>query len=59
MSRRWPLSHLPEPSYENGLRKVMSVELMGRAEMGVYFPDSALRLERLLGLVKSLIAVKA
>jgi hypothetical protein len=37
----------------------MSVELLSRAEMGFYFPDSTLRTERMAGIVKSLIMTKA
>ena len=37
----------------------MGVELLSCAEMAFYFPDSTLRFERLGGLVKSLIAIKA
>jgi hypothetical protein len=58
VSRRWPLVHTPSASHEDGLRAAMSVELLSRAEMAYYFPDSALRLERIGGMVKSLIAVK-
>ena len=58
VSRRWPLSHTPSRTTDEGLRAAMSVELLGRAEMAFYFPDSTLRFERLLGVVKSLIAVK-
>jgi hypothetical protein len=59
VSRRWPLVHTPPRSREEGLRAAMGIELLGRAEMAFYFPDSALRCERMLGLVKSLIAVKS
>jgi hypothetical protein len=59
ISRRWPLVHTPSTSHEAGLRAAMGVELLSRAEMAAYFPDSTLQVERLLGLVKSLIAVKA
>ena len=58
LSQRWPLVHTPSSSREEGLRAAMAVELLSRAEMGFYFPDSALQLERIGGLIKSLIAVK-
>jgi hypothetical protein len=59
IAQRWPLAHSPSASREEGLRAAMDVELVGRAEMACYFPDSVLRTERLAGLVKSLIATKA
>lgn len=58
VARRWPLAKVRSSSREEGLRGAMSVELLSRAEMAVYFPDSALRFERMMGLVKSMIAVK-
>jgi hypothetical protein len=59
LSRRWPLAHTPSGSWDEGLRAAMSVELLSRAEMAFYFPDSTLRVERVAGIVKSLIAVKS
>lgn len=58
ISHRWPLAHTPSQDWEEGLRAAMSVELLGRAAMASYFPDSTLRTERVAGLVKSLIAIK-
>ena len=59
ISCRWPLSHTPTKSREDGLRAALGVELLSRSEMAFYFPDSTLRFERMAGAVKSLIAVKA
>ncbi len=59
ISRRWPLVHTQSVSHADGVRAALEVELLSRTEMAVYFPDSELRLERALGMVKSLIAVKA
>jgi hypothetical protein len=58
LSRRWPLAHTPSSSHDDGLRAAMSVELLSRAEMAVYFPYSIFRFERLMGMIKSLIAIK-
>ena len=58
LSRRWPLVHTPSASHEEGLRAAMGVELLSKAEMAYYFPDSALHSERIGGMIKSLIAVK-
>jgi hypothetical protein len=57
IARRWFL--VPrQPSREECLREVMEIELQSKTAMRAYFPNSALVLERTLGLVKSLIAVK-
>jgi hypothetical protein len=58
LSRRWPLVHTPSGSWDEGLRAAMGVELLSRAQMAFYFPDSTLRTERMVGIVKSLIATK-
>lgn len=58
LSCRWPLAHTLSESWDDGLSAAMSVELLSRAEMAAYFPDSTLRFERMMGAVKSLIAVK-
>jgi hypothetical protein len=54
---RWPLAHSRPASKAAGRAEAMSVELLSRAELAHYFPHSQLRAERMLGLVKSLIAV--
>jgi hypothetical protein len=58
LSQRWPLVHTPSETRDEGLRAAMGVELLSRAEMAFYFPDSLLQTERMLGAVKSLIAIK-
>ena len=58
LSRRWPLVHTRSQSWDEGLSAAMGVELLSRAEMAYYFPDSAPRYERIAGIVKSLIAIK-
>jgi hypothetical protein len=55
----WPVGHYA--SYrdrEKILEGAMDIELLSGAEMGIYFPDAEIRRERVLGLTKSLIAVK-
>jgi hypothetical protein len=59
VARRWPLVHTPPASREEALRAALGVELVGRTELAFYFPGSVIRAERMAGLVKSLIAVKA
>jgi hypothetical protein len=58
ISHRWPLVHTPSASRAEGTTAAIGVELLSRTEMGYYFPDSVLRYEKMMGLVKSLIAVK-
>jgi hypothetical protein len=59
VSRHWPLSHTLAASREESVRQAMSIELPSLTEMAVYFPHSAIEKERILGLVKSVIAIKA
>ena len=58
LAQRWPLAHTRAPSREVGIIAAMEIELLSRTEMKFYFPSSALRLERMLGAVKSMIAIK-
>jgi hypothetical protein len=58
ISRRWPLVHTRSESHVDGVRAALEVELLSRTEMALYFPGSELRIERAMGMVKSLIAVK-
>ncbi len=59
LSQYWPLVHTKSTSHEEGCRAAMGVELLSWAEMQIYFPSSVIQPERMLGLVKSLIAVKS
>jgi hypothetical protein len=58
LSYHWPLVHTKATSLDDALQASMEVELISRTEMRFYFPDSDIRAERGLGLVKSLIAIK-
>lgn len=58
VAHRWPLAHSPSASRQDGLAEAMTVELLSRAEMAYYFPHAELKPERILGVVKSLIAVR-
>lgn len=58
VARRWPLAYTPGKSYEAAMRQVLTTELIGRAELRHLFPDAGIRNERLLGLTKSLIAIR-
>ncbi|WNI14416.1 class I SAM-dependent methyltransferase [Actinacidiphila sp. ITFR-21] len=56
--RRWPLTHSKVGSPQEAMDAVIGVELLGRAEMRHLFPGSTLLSERVLGVTKSLIAVR-
>ena len=58
ISQRWPLAHTPSASHAAGVLDALGVELLSRTEMACYFPDSELRYEKVMGMIKSLIAVK-
>jgi hypothetical protein len=59
VARHWPLVHTPPADRAAALRAALGVELVSRTELAFYFPGSEIRSERMAGLVKSLIAVKA
>lgn len=58
ISSRWPLAHSPASNRAEGIQQAISVELVSRTEMAFYFPDSMILSERILGMPKSLIAIK-
>lgn len=58
IAHRWPLAHTPSPGRAAALDAVLWTELLDRTQLRHYFPDSTLRAERVLGLTKSLIAVR-
>lgn len=57
--RRWPLVHSRPATPEDGMDAVINIELLTRTEMRYLFPGSALISERVLGITKSLTAVRA
>lgn len=59
LARRWPLAHSPARTHEAAINDVLWTELLDRSQMRHYFPHSQLRTERVAGLPKSLIAVRA
>lgn len=60
ISRRWRLGWYSRPGEERAtvVEGVLEIELLSATEMQHYFPTSELLQERLLGLTKSLVAVK-
>jgi hypothetical protein len=61
LTRRWQLGNrrAPRRPLHAAVANVLDVELLSMTEMRFYFPDSRVLSERLFGLRKSLIAVKA
>jgi len=57
-AHRWPLSHTKPTDREDALDTMLWVELIDKTQMRHYFPDSRIRSERLLGLTKSMIAIR-
>jgi hypothetical protein len=60
ISRRWPLSppNLRRRSRLDAVDDVLEVELVSTAEMGRLFPDAELWPERILGMTKSIVAIR-
>jgi hypothetical protein len=56
---RWPLAHSRPASRQDALQEVLWTELVGRTEMVSLFPDSEVTFETMLGLPKSLLAIRA
>ena len=57
--RHWPFCHGGRPrDRTSALRIVLTTELVGRAEMGLLFPGSEIWCERVVGLTKSIVAVR-
>ena len=55
----WPLAHSPAGTTDEGLSSVLWTELLGIAELRHYFPESQIIHERVVGLTKSIIAVRS
>ncbi|MER7167804.1 class I SAM-dependent methyltransferase [Micromonospora sp. NPDC000207] len=58
VARKWPLAYTPNKPYDLAMKQVLTTELIGRAELRYLFPGATIRAERLLGLTKSIIAVR-
>ena len=55
---RWPLGHTHGWDASHAAEEVTSIELLTASQMREYFPDAHLVWERVLGLPKSMIAIK-
>jgi len=58
ITMRWPLGHNRTANPRVALGNVLYCDLLGAREMRHYFPDSEVTFERLLGVRKSVIAVR-
>jgi hypothetical protein len=60
VSRNWPFGWYSRRGEDRAtvVEGVLEIELLGTTEMQQYFPDSEILPERLLGLTKSLVAVR-
>ncbi len=58
LSRIWPLMHTRSHSRSESVATALAVELIGKTELRHLFPDAEIRAERLLGLTKSLVAIR-
>jgi hypothetical protein len=56
---RWPLAHERVYTVDDALAQVLTIELVSRTELAHLFPDSRIWHERMFGLSKSIVAIKA
>jgi hypothetical protein len=54
----WPLVHTPHADLDGSITAQLQVELLDITQMRHYFPSSDLVFDRMLGLVKSVVAVQ-
>lgn len=59
LAPRWPLGHTHGWPAAQAKEEAMSVELLSLTDMGAYFPDARILWERILGLPKSMTAVRS
>lgn len=58
IAKSWPLGHTPPGDRTSALDSVLWTDLLDRTQMRHYFPDATLVAERVLGLTKSIVAVR-
>ncbi len=56
--RRWPLNKWRPADARSAMESALDLELIGRAELAYYLPDSDIVAERVGGLTKSIVAVR-
>lgn len=59
ITEKWPVGNVHPTTHLEAVAAVHEVELIGKAQMHSYFPDSEIWTEKLAGLPKSLVAVRA
>nr|WP_231126865.1 class I SAM-dependent methyltransferase [Motilibacter aurantiacus] len=59
IARNWPLVHTRPGDDRSAVRDALGVELSSITELRHYFPGSQVRTERIAGLIKSIVAVRA
>jgi hypothetical protein len=58
VARRWHLGHVRARSVAEAVEEVAACELVSRSQMRALFPESAIWTERVVGLAKSLVAIR-
>jgi hypothetical protein len=58
LSRRWPLVHTRATSWQESVHTALDTELLSLTEFRYLFPDAVIRKERMLGMTKSLVAIR-
>lgn len=59
VTKRWRFGHMQATTDEQAVERVNEVELIGIRQMQAYFPAADVWLERVAGLPKSLVAIRA
>lgn len=59
VTKRWRRGHMQAYTDDEAVSRVNEVELLGLRQMHAYFPQSEVWLERLAGLPKSMVAIRA
>jgi hypothetical protein len=58
--KAWPVGHYAiVKDRETAIKRLMDIELLSASDLRAYFPDSHIARERVAGMTKSLIAIKA
>lgn len=58
LTRRWPLGHFRSSPCQRAVGITHSIELLAKSQFVSYFPESEILFERMMGLPKSMIAVR-
>jgi len=56
--RNWPLNHVPVHTSDAALEQVLTIELISATELRHLFPGATVWHERLLGMSKSIVAIR-